>query len=177
MSTTTIARNYAEALFALGEASDQTAEYAELIEAVADALAVSPEAQLVLVSPRVPKAAKLKLLSSALGEAPKEFVRFLQAVVQRGRQGLLAEIAREYAALVDIKMNRVRAGVTLAKEPNAALRKQIQKALTEALGKDVIPVFSADPEILGGAIVRVGERIYDGSVRRRVARLRQLLAR
>ena len=104
-------------------------------------------------------------------------------MVQRGRQGLLAEIAREYSALLDVKMNRVRAAVTLAKEPDDKLRQQIQKALTEALGKEVIPVFHADPEILGGTIVRVGERIYDGSVRRRavrrrVARLRrQLLAR
>ena len=177
MSAPAVARNYAEVLYDLASATDAHLEFGDLIDAVASAITTSPEIQAVLVSPRVPKARKSELFANALGALPVPFVRFLQAVVQRGRQGLLAEIAREYAALVDIKMNRVRAGVTLAKEPNAALRKQIQKALTEALGKDVIPVFSADPEILGGAIVRVGERIYDGSVRRRVARLRQLLAR
>ena len=102
-------------------------------------------------------------------------MRFLQAVVQRGRQGLFREMAQEYATLVDVKFNRVRAGVTLAKEPDEALRERIRKALTEALGKEVLPSFTADPAILGGTIVRVGERIYDGSVRRRMARLRRQL--
>ena len=174
-SPATIARNYAEVLFELGEQSGRTADYAELIDAVGAAVAMSPEVQVVLVSPRVPKAAKSRLLASALKDTPREFVLFLQAVVERGRQGLLEEIAREYSALVDIKLNRVRAAVTLAREPDEALRKQIAKSLTEALGKEVIPAFVTDPGILGGTIVRVGERIYDGSVRRRMARLKRAL--
>jgi F-type H+-transporting ATPase subunit delta len=172
---TTIARNYAEALFSLGEQGGRTTEYAQLIDAVAGAIELAPEVQALLISPRVPKAAKSRLLAASLPNAPKEFVRFLQAVVQRGRQGLFREIAQEYATLVDVKFNRVRAGVTLAKEPDEALRESIRKALTEALGKEVLPSFTADPAILGGTIVRVGERIYDGSVRRRMARLRRQL--
>ena len=178
MSTATIARNYAETLFDLGEESGRTAEYADLIAAVGEAIASSPEAQLMLVSPRVPKAAKARVLSAALSGAPREFVLFLQAVVQRGRQGILREIAHEYTGLLDIKLNRVRAAVTLAHAPNDALRAEIQRGLSAALGKEVIPVFFEDAAILGGTIVRVGERVYDGSVRRRVARLRrQLLAK
>ena len=175
MRPTTIARNYAEALFELGEQSGRTTEYAQLIDAVAGAIEMAPEVQVLLISPRVPKAAKSRLLAAALPNAPKEFVRFLQAVVQRGRQGLFREIAQEYATLVDVKFNRVRAGVTLAREPDEALRETIRKALTESFGKEVLPSFTADPAILGGTIVRVGERIYDGSVRRRMARLRRQL--
>jgi F-type H+-transporting ATPase subunit delta len=55
------------------------------------------------------------------------------------------------------------------------MRDEIREALVKALGKDVVPEFSVDPEILGGTIVRVGERIYDGSVRRRLTRLRRQL--
>ena len=175
MREPTIARNYAEALFELGEQSGQTTAYAQLIDAVAGAIEMAPEVQVLLISPRVPKVAKSRLLAAALPNAPREFVRFLQAVVQRGRQGLFREIAQEYATLVDVKFNRVRAAVTLTKEPDEALRESIRKALTEALGKEVLPTFSADPAILGGTIVRVGERIYDGSVRRRMARLRRQL--
>ncbi|MGE5926598.1 MAG: ATP synthase F1 subunit delta [Gemmatimonadota bacterium] len=175
MRPTTIARNYAEALFSLGEQGGRTTEYAQLIDAVAGAIELAPEVQALLISPRVPKTAKSRLLAASLPNAPSEFVRFLQAVVQRGRQGLFREIAQEYATLVDVKFNRVRAGVTLAREPDEALRESIRKALTEALGKEVLPSFTEDPAILGGTIVRVGERIYDGSVRRRMARLRRQL--
>jgi F-type H+-transporting ATPase subunit delta len=47
--------------------------------------------------------------------------------------------------------------------------------LSRQLGKQVIPAFTVDPEILGGAIVRVGERVLDGSVRRRMTKLRRQL--
>ena len=178
MRAETIARNYAEALFALGERSGRTAEYADLIDAVAAAVETAPKVQAVLMSPRVPKADKARLLAAALRDAPREFVLFLQALVKRGRQQLLREIADEYQALLDVKLNRVRAGVTVAREPDEVLRQSIKEALSEALGKEVLPSFSVDPEILGGAVVRVGERIYDGSIRRRMLRLRrQLLAR
>ncbi len=178
MSAATIARNYAEALFDLGERSGRTAEYADLIDAVAAAIATAPEVQGVLMSPRVPKAAKAKLLETAMAGSPREFVLFLQAVVQRGRQGLLREIAVQYASLVDIKLNRIRAGVTLARTADPAMVHSIQEQLSRAMGKEVIATFSTDPAILGGAIVRIGERVYDGSVRRRMTKLRrQLLTR
>jgi F-type H+-transporting ATPase subunit delta len=174
----TIARNYAEALFDLGERSGGTARYADLIDAVAAAIETTPKVQAVLMSPRVPKGEKSRLLGSAMKDAPREFVLFLQAVVKRGRQHLLREIATEYAKLLDVKLNRVRAGVTLARQANEALRKSIAEALSRHLGKEVLPSFSVDPEILGGAIVRVGERIHDGSLRRRLVKLRRhLLAR
>ncbi len=175
MRSITIARNYAEALFDLGEGSGHTGRYAELIDAVTGAVETTPEVQAVLMSRRVPKFQKAKLLSSALEGAPREFVLFLQALVKRGRQRLLREIAAEYLTLLDIKHNRVRAGVTLAHPANQSLQGDIQAALSRQLGKEVLAAFHVDPEILGGTVVRVGERIHDGSIRRRATKLRRHL--
>lgn len=178
MSTLAVARNYAEALFALAERDGKAERYAELIDAVAGALELAPRVEAVLMSPRVTKAEKGRVLVAALPKAPKAFSAFLVAVVKRGRQGLFRRIATEYLALLDLKLDRVRARVVLARTPDAALEKEIAKALTKALGKTVIPAFEADPAILGGAVVQVGDRRYDGSVRRRMATLRrQLLAK
>ena len=175
MRATTIARNYAEALFELGERSGHTDRYAELLDAVAGAVQTTPQVQSVLMSPRVPKAEKVRLLGAALKGAPREFVLFLQALVKRSRQRLLSEISAEYQALLDIKHNRIRAGVTLAHPADPALQREIQEALSRELGKEVIATFHLDPEILGGTVVRVGERIHDGSVRRRMTKLRRRL--
>jgi F-type H+-transporting ATPase subunit delta len=172
---TTIARNYAEALFEIGESGGHTERFADLIDAVAGAVETTPEAQAVLMSPRVPKAEKARLLSTALKGSPREFVLFLQALVKRGRQRLLREIATEYQALLDLKHNRVRAGVTLARPADPSLQKVIQAALSRQLGKEVLAAFHVDPEILGGTVVRIGERIHDGSVRRRMTKLRRQL--
>jgi F-type H+-transporting ATPase subunit delta len=175
LRSVTIARNYAEALFDLGEGSGQTARYAELIDAVAGAIETTPQVQAVLMSPRVPKSEKSRVLAAALKDAPREFVLFLQAVVKRGRQQLLREIATECLAMLDLKLNRVRAGVTLARPADEKLQKSVQEELSRRLGKEVIASFSVDAEILGGAVVRVGERIHDGSVRRRLTKLRRQL--
>jgi F-type H+-transporting ATPase subunit delta len=174
----TIARNYAETLFELGEKSGRSEPFGHLIEAVAGVVETTPEIQAMLMSPRVPKREKVRILADGLRGAPREFVLFVQAVIKRGRAQLLREIAAEYARLLDLKFNRVRAGVTLARAPNDQLKRLVEQGLSRALGKQVLPTFHTDPEILGGAVVRVGERIYDGSVRRNLARLRrQLLVR
>jgi len=178
VSKETIAENYAEALYALAQESGRLEEYADLLSAVAGAIDATPEARMVFASPRVPKADKARLLAAALPDAPRDFVLFLEAVVKRGRQLLLGEIAQQYLALVDVAFNRVRADVTLAREPDRQLQDAIEAALEQALGKDVIARYHLDPGILGGTIVRVGSRFYDGSVRRRMTVLRRrLLAR
>jgi len=168
VKSVTVARNYAQALFAAGD------KYGAVLDAVAGAIQADERIATALESPRVSKTAKSQILERALkGEAPREFVRFLQAVVRRGRQSLLAEIAQEYQGLLDEKLNRVHAGVTLASEPDARMQKQLVERLAKALGREVRAFFRSDPRILGGVIVRVGDRIYDGSVRRRLTALQR----
>ncbi|HZI73614.1 MAG TPA: ATP synthase F1 subunit delta [Gemmatimonadales bacterium] len=175
MRSETIARNYAETLFELGERDGNTERYADLLDAVAAAIEQTPRVQAVLMSPKVPKSEKARILAAALRDTPREFVLFLQAMIKRGRQQLLREVATGYLGLLDQKLDRVRAGVTLARTPDERLKRTIQDGLSRQLGKQVIPAFTVDPEILGGTIIRVGERVLDGSVRRRMTRLRRQL--
>jgi F-type H+-transporting ATPase subunit delta len=173
-----VARNYAEALFELGQRAGNAERYADLIDAVAAAVETTPRVEAVLMSPRVPKSEKARILGAAMKDAPRDFVLFLQALVKRGRHRILREIAHEYIVLLDQKLERVRAGVTLARKPDPKLQRTIEELLSRQLEKQVIAAYSVDPEILGGAIIRVGQRVLDGSLRRRMIRLRrQLLAR
>ncbi len=176
MKSATVARNYAEALFLAAQAQGdaEIERYGRLMDAVAGAVQADERISVALESPRVAKPTKAALLARALGDvAAPELVRFLQAVVRRGRQGLLGEIARQYQELVDLKLNRVHAGVTLPEAPDSQLEQQIVRRLADALGKEVRAQFRADRSILGGVIVRVGDRIFDGSLRRRLAALRR----
>jgi len=174
----TVALNYAEALFALAEADGSYESFAEYMDALASAVEQAPAVQAVLMSPRVTKDQKAALVAGALGDAPRPLVLFLRAVIKRGRQGLFRDIADAYLGLVDVKFNRVRADVTLARAADEALRQSIQDALERLLAKEVHTRYHTEPAILGGAVIRVGDRVYDGSIRRRATMLRrQLLSR
>lgn len=176
MKSITIARNYAEALLIAAEAQGDRAveQFGRLIDALVGAVQMDERIGIALESPRVGKATKAALLERALRDvAPGEFVRFLQAVVRRGRQGLLGEIAQAYHELVDARLNRVHAGVVLPHPPDVSLERLVVERLSAAIGKEVRAHFRADRRILGGVIVRVGDRVYDGSLRRKLAALRR----
>ena len=86
---------------------------------------------------------------------------------------LAHEIAQQYHGLLDVKFNRVHAGVILTHPPDDELSKQITEQLARAIGKEVRAHFRADRAILGGIVVRVGDRIFDGSMRRKLNVLRR----
>lgn len=173
MKNTVVARNYAEALVATAERHGDVVQFGLLIDAVAGAMTVEPKVRAVLESPRITKQAKKRVLEQALkGRAPAAFVRFLQGVVQRGRQGLLPEISEAYRSLVDQHLGRVHAGVVTARPVDDQLAATISERLTRAVGKTVLSHFRADPALVGGVIVRIGDRVFDGSIRRRLQLLR-----
>ena len=177
MREVTIARNYAEALFALASKAGAIEAWGDLMDATAGAMS-TPHIEAVLMSPRVPKERKVAIVLDAMKAAPRPFTLFLASVIRRGRQLMLGPIADQYRALVDVKLNRVRAGITMAREVDALARSVLVEQLAKAIGKNVIAGFSTNPTLLGGVVVRIGDRVYDGSVRKRLAVLKQkLLAR
>jgi F-type H+-transporting ATPase subunit delta len=170
----TIARNYADALFQSAEHSRKTEEYADILEGVAGAVASDSQVQMVLESPRVAKTEKQRILAAALkGKATDQFIRFLSAIIKRGRQGLIGEISKQYLELLDIKLNRVHASVVVARQPDKALQKEVVTRLSMIVGKTVVPHFREDPAILGGVVVRIGDSVMDGSLRRKLLILRK----
>ena len=173
MREPTIARNYAETLLELARRAGDLRGWGELLEQVSDAVETDRRLRIFLESPRVSGQQKKDIIQKAFGGAlPRDFVRFLQALVTHRRQMLIPVIAHEYHDLVDQVEGRVHASVTVARDADEADRKVIATQLSRALGKDVVPHFHVNPAILGGVVVRVGDTVLDGSVRRRLSVLR-----
>jgi F-type H+-transporting ATPase subunit delta len=176
MRETSIARNYAEALLALARKANDTAGWGAAVSALGDAVAQDATLRNFLAAPQVSASRKSAILGKALGgHTAPNFVRFVQKVVTNRRQMLLPEVAVEYHNLLDEAEGRVHARVTVAREFDAATRDAIAAALGRALKKIVVPHVTVDPRILGGVVVRVGDTVMDGSVRRKLGRLRDRL--
>ncbi|MEO7218899.1 MAG: ATP synthase F1 subunit delta [Gemmatimonadaceae bacterium] len=167
-----VSRNYAEALLALATKAENREGFGAMIRDVANAISDDPTVKLFLESPRVSYERKNAILAQAFGDrVPRVFLRFLQTIVRNRRQMMIPEIATEYAGLLDAKEGRVHAEVTLARQASDEERARITAQLSRVLGKQVMPQVTVDPAIMGGVIVKVGNTVMDGSVRRRLNKL------
>jgi F-type H+-transporting ATPase subunit delta len=173
MRETTIAKNYAETLLALAQKAGDLRGWGSMITDVANAMRNDRRLRVFLESPRVDAGEKNRILAKAFQDRmPRLFVRYLQALVTHRRQMLIPEIAREYLDLVDEAEGRMHANVTVAREPDAETEGVVARELSRSFGKEVVPHFAVDPRVLGGLVVRVGDTVLDGSMRRRLERLR-----
>lgn len=176
MRDSTVARNYAEALFAIAGKKGEHEEYARTLAGVASTIASDPTIGAFLQTPNVDLAAKKKALRNAFeGRIHPTVLNFILVVLEKRRQRLIGEISREYNGLLDEKLGRLHVQVTLAHPADEATEKKIAQELTRILGRTAIPHITVDPNIVGGIVVRFGDRILDGSLRRRLAGMRTRL--
>lgn len=172
----TIARNYAAALFELAERERALEPFGEAIERVARLIDENRDFRVFLETPRVPASDKKRVIRQTFRDViPTRVLNFLLLTLDKRRQRLLREIAAAYHDLVDERLDRVRVEVTVARPQEERVGARLQETLSALLGKTAVPHVRVNPEILGGVVVKAGDRIYDGSLRRRLDRLRRQL--
>lgn len=175
MRDQTIARNYAAALFELGQRHDESGAYADAFDVLGGVL-TEDRIRRFLETPKVEAKDKQGVLQAALeGRVPERFLHFLMVVVAKRRQALLLVIQAEYGELLDAAVGRIHASVTLARRADAEAEGVLRERLSTLLGKDVVPHITVNPAILGGLVVRYGDRAMDGSLRRQLLSLKREL--
>jgi F-type H+-transporting ATPase subunit delta len=175
--TALLARRYAEALIGAAQKEGGVDPILdELAEIERDLLQAFPRFAQMLASTRVSTAHKDQILTDVLAQrASSLVVRFLRVLNRHERLGLLSVVARQARVLWDRRNKRipvqVRSAVALDEKQLQTLRDQLA-ALT---GATPVLSVSTDPDLIGGLVVQVGDHRYDGSVKSRLAQLRQRL--
>jgi F-type H+-transporting ATPase subunit delta len=172
-----LAKVYAEGLLAAARQKNSVEETGEdLSRFVSEVLNNAPDIQKFLSSPVVGKKAKIAALEAALPGRVSDLLRGLLTVLARNsRLGLLRGVEAAYRRLLDD-----RAGIVVVKVTSAVdLSHQQQEALTNTLSKKLkqkpVLAIRVDPDLLGGLVVQVGDRVFDTSVRTRLQTLRSRL--
>lgn len=174
MRDATIARNYAGALLELGLRHGEQEAYGASFRQLAEALEGNDRVRHFLETPKISTAAKQAAVRRALeGKVTERFLRFVLVVMAKGRQRLLGRIRAEYQEMIDAHAGRIHAEVTLARQPDAGTERAIADRLSVMLGKTVEPHFTVNPAILGGLVVRYGDHLMDGSLRRQLLSLKR----
>ena len=169
------ARRYAEAAFQLATRDGELDAYGDGLDLAVRMLG-GEEVLGVLRNPARPLAERVALVDTLLGKRVPDPVRKVAGLlVARGRVDRLATVAAEYRRLLNKQNGVVEAVATAASPLNREETAALERKVTEMTGKTVDLTVVVDESLIGGLTVRVGDTLYDASVRGRLERLRERL--
>jgi F-type H+-transporting ATPase subunit delta len=169
------ARRYAEAAFEVATRDRTVEEWRKELDLAAEL--VGDERSLeVLANPAIPGERRAEALREMLGDhVSKPVQNLIQLMLRRGRIDDLRRVAAEFRRLDDKRQGVTHATATSATELTKDEVRALTARLEETTGGRIALDVEVDPSLLGGLIVRVGDRLIDGSVRGRLERLRNQL--
>ena len=166
------ARAFAEVITSRGV--DPAQAVSELKE-MASLVTGNSELRNILENPAVEHKQKLALLDVIFKRTggSKLLRNFVAVLVDQKRIGQIQEIAEQFRHELNNSMGIAEAEVKSSRELSSAEKQALEKRITAVTGKRVIASYAQDPSLLGGATVRIGSTIYDGSVRGQLQKIRQ----
>jgi F-type H+-transporting ATPase subunit delta len=140
-------------------------------------LAGSHELREVLMNPSIPSDQKLKVLDAIAGRIGMfpQVRNFLAVIMEHQRLAELEEILAEYRAVTDEQSHMAEAEITSAHPLNDQDREELEAQVAKLAGGHVRATYHQDATLLGGAVVRIGSTVYDGSIRAQLQQLKQRL--
>lgn len=167
----TLARPYAQAIFEVAKESGQFAPWSERLTLISSVVA-DPQMKALISSPRVERDQLAGLVNDVCGDRLDDNARNLvRLLAQNRRLGATADVAEQFEELRAEEERVVEAELQTAVEIDESQRDRFAKALEKRLGRSVKLVCTTNPDLLGGAVVRAGDMVIDGSVKAQLQKL------
>lgn len=166
-----VATRYAEALFGIARDQNLVAEVEANLRTVQETIDGSRDLQRILYHPQVPVVVKKNIMREIFRDLLPVTRNFLSVVLDRRREFFLKAIIEHYIELVNQTRNIVEVTVTSAVEIPLVLKVNLTQHLCRLTGKEVRVNYRIDPEIIGGLVIRIGNRVVDASIKRQLERI------
>jgi F-type H+-transporting ATPase subunit delta len=179
MASSRAARRYARALFSLAKEERRATETNEELDRLAEIFTASPELREALLTPLYPvkeRRAVLRAVSEREGLS-KLITNFYSFLIDQRRLVDFYGVREEFTNLVERDSGLMTAEVVSAAPLDERRRDRLRRALSERTGYEVRLEVSVDPELIGGATAKVGDLVFDGSIRTQLEQLRANLTK
>jgi len=178
MTAASSARRYAAVLFEIAQSRGLTDRVLSELQSIRDVVSSHEQLRHTFATPLVAPQKKRAILDGLLAttSVSDEVRRTLELLADRDRLALLPAVVTAFSERVMRFKNILPADVVTAVPLTTEGRASLAAALSKAVGSSVTMEERVDPAILGGVVARVGSVIFDGSVARQIARLRERLA-
>jgi F-type H+-transporting ATPase subunit delta len=173
---TVIAKRYAKALFEIAQQQNIVSAVESELKAVVQALESDPEIVKFLNYPNIDSAKKAELLTNVLaGKVSQPVIHTLELLLDRDRQHALGEIYGAYTKIAGEALGQADATIYTAKSLDPEELSKVAAQFGALVGKTIRAEQIVNPALLGGIQVRIGDRLYDGSLSGKLARLEKAL--
>jgi len=179
MAAGSLARRYAKAVIELGQANDNADRMGSDLRSLAKAMKDSAELQSVLTNPAIRRADRRRVIDGllqAIGALPMS-KNLVYLLLDSERMSSVPDISREVDAMIEAKSGRITAEITSARPLEIAQLTEITVALEKLSGKKVTVTKREDESLLGGVVAKLGDTVYDGSLRTQLRNLRDELTK
>ena len=177
MISSDLAKRYARAFFDIAVEEGKIEDYGRELAAFASLTEQNKALQEFLANPIFELKAKKSVVEELLGivKMSERTANFLRLLVDKQRIGMLGEVESAFKELMDKTLKKVRVSVRTAYPLNAELEQTLKQRVAEMTGKDVEMTVEDDSSLIGGLVVRVGDTLYDSSIKAQLGNIRKLL--
>ena len=176
MSNRSLSRRYAQALFLSSQEKNLLDEVETELKMVVASIKGSRELFRIISRDIIPTEEKKALLVKLFqGKISPQTMNFIKLVMDKHREKYLQEMLSEYIVLADTARNMLEAEVKTAVEMSPQQQELLKKQLSTYTGKDVRLNIELDPSLLGGVMIKIGDKVYDGSARQQLQALKERL--
>ncbi|WP_373232158.1 F0F1 ATP synthase subunit delta [Cohnella sp.] len=173
---TVVAKRYAKALFQLALEQGLVAQTEDQLKLVVTVVESDAQIRAFLTAPNITLETKIQTLNNAFsGKASPIVLNTISLLLERGREGSLAAVLEAYLNVAGESLGRADADVTSAKALSDSEQQKLAEKFGTLLGKTIRVTNTVNKDLLGGVTVRIGDTLYDGSLRTKLDRLEKSL--
>lgn len=174
MDKEAIAKRYASAIYDIAESSDKIGEIREALNILAENYNEDEEFKVFLLDPSIKYDEKVEYLHKSFNFISEDAFKIINYLVKKGRVSLAEKIRDSYLKIYYEKNNKILVNATFTKELSDNQRETLMKKLEEKYKKKIVLNLSVDEELIGGGIIKIGNKVIDGSIKSQIENIKKI---
>ncbi|MDA0986577.1 MAG: ATP synthase F1 subunit delta [Bacteroidetes bacterium] len=169
MPSSKFAKRYARALIQIGNEKNNIKEFDKDLNIIFSAFEISKELRLIYANPIIARSKKLSILKSIFeGKVNEQILIYINGIIENKREAFIHEILKEYFLMRDEELGILKVDVNTSCEFTSSQKEKFKTQLENLTKKTINLKFKIDSTLKGGFVFRIGDTMYDSSIKRQL---------
>ena len=167
-----IAKRYAEAIYKVAKEKNKVKEIYDILNSLMELYMNDSDFRNFMLHPLIEKDEKKNFIGKVFGDIDEESLEIIDYLVDKNRMDLIRYIVSEYLKIYYLENNQVEVTGIFSKELSEEQVNRLKEKLEKKVGKKIILKIEVDKDIIGGGVIKMGDQIIDGSIKRQIENIK-----